>query len=46
MALVASRVQEVQAEVRTTLDPHLQRLAELVTLFFGPRVIALRGLGV
>jgi hypothetical protein len=43
MALVASRVQEVQAEVTTTLEPHLQRVAALVTSFFGGRGIARRG---
>ena len=37
MALVASRVQEVQADVTTTLDPHLQHIAGLVTSFFGGR---------
>ena len=46
MALAASRVEELETEVNESLQPHLQRIAELVTLFFGPRVIARRDLGV
>lgn len=46
LALVASQVQDVHAEVATSLKPHLERIAELVTSFFGLRVIARRGLEV
>jgi hypothetical protein len=46
MALAASRVEELETQVHESLQPHLQRLAELVTLFFGPRDNARRGLGV
>lgn len=46
LALVASRAVELQAEVQESLQPHLQQIAELVTLFFGRGSIARCGLGV
>jgi len=36
MALVASEVAEVETKATETLQPHLQQIAELLTLFFGP----------
>jgi hypothetical protein len=46
MALVASRLVELQSEINESLQPHLHRIVELVTSFFGERVVARRGLGV
>ena len=37
MAVVASRMQQLPAEVNESLQPHLQHMAELVTSFFGGR---------
>lgn len=45
-ALVASRIEELQSQVGESLQPHLQRITELVSLFFGRPSIAGRGLGV
>jgi hypothetical protein len=36
MALVASRLEELERQVSESLQPQLQRIAELVTSFFGP----------
>jgi hypothetical protein len=44
MALVASRVQQLQTEVNDSLQPQLQHISELVTSFFGGRVVARRSL--
>ena len=46
MALIASRVDGLHAEVGQSLQPHLQRITELVTSFFGRPALAGRGLGV
>ena len=46
MALVASRIEELQSQVDQSLQPHLQRITELVTSFFGRASLADRGLGV
>ena len=46
MALVASRVEELKAEFGESLQPHLQRITELVTSFFGRPAVADCGLGV
>ncbi len=46
MAAVASRVEQLQAEVKESLQPHLQRIAELATSFFGERAFARRRLGI
>lgn len=46
MASVASRAHELKTEVGRSLQPHLQRIAELVTSFFGRPVVAGHGLGV
>lgn len=46
MGLVASRAVELQAEVKESLQPHLQHISELVTSFFGGRVVACGSLGI
>lgn len=46
MASVASRIEELQSQVGQSLQPHLQRITELVTSFFGRPTLAGRGLGV
>ena len=46
MALAASRVEELHTQVGQSLQPHLQRISELVTSFFGWAALAGRGLGV
>jgi hypothetical protein len=46
MALVASRMEELPSQVGQSLQPHLQRITELVTSFFGRPALAGRGLGV
>lgn len=46
MALVASRVEELQSQVGQSLQPQLQRITELVTSFFGRPGVAGRCLGV
>jgi len=46
MALVASRVEELKTELGESLEPHLQRIVELATSFFGGPVVAGRGLGI
>ncbi len=46
MALAASRMEELQSQVGESLQPHLQRITELVTSFFGRPALAGRGLGV
>ena len=46
MALVASRIEELKIEVGQSLQPHLQRIVELVTSFFGQPRVAGHGLGV
>ena len=46
MALVTSQVQQLQQlqqEAQESLQPHLQRIAERVTAFFGWGVVARRG---
>lgn len=45
MALVASDLDELETQVADSLQPHLQRIAEFVTSFFGPRALACRGPG-
>lgn len=46
VALVASQVDRVEAEVNELVQPHLRNVVQLVTLFFGGRALARRGLGV
>ena len=46
MALVASQVDRLDAEVDEVLRPHLRNVVQLVTSFFGGRAVARRGLGV
>lgn len=46
MALVTSQLQQLRAEMDESLQPHLQRIAELVTSFFGERGLARRRPGV
>jgi hypothetical protein len=36
MALVASDLADLETQVSQSLQPQLQRIAELVTSFFGP----------
>lgn len=43
MALIASQVEDLETQVSKSLQPHLQRIAELVTSFFSGRVVARRG---
>jgi hypothetical protein len=45
MALVTSQIQQLQAEIKESLDSRLQQLAELVTSFFGPGSVPDHGLG-
>jgi hypothetical protein len=45
MALVASQVDQVEAEVDKLLQPHLHNVVRLVTSFFGGRAVARRGPG-
>ena len=45
LALVTSRVQQLQDEVKESLQPQLQRIAELVTSFFGGGTVAGHCLG-
>jgi hypothetical protein len=45
MALLASHLNELETQVTESLQPHLQRIAEFVTSFFGPRALARRGPG-
>jgi hypothetical protein len=45
MDLVASRAGQVPTEINESLQPHLQRIGQLVTSFFGERGLARRGLG-
>lgn len=45
VALVASQVDRVEAEVNELLQPHLRNIAQLVASFFGERTLARRGLG-
>lgn len=46
MTSVASRIEELERHVGQSLQPHLQRITELVTSFFGRPTLAGRGLGV
>ncbi len=46
MASVASRIEELESQVGQSLQPHLQRITELVTSFFGRPALAGRDLGV
>lgn len=46
MALVASRGDELETQLDESLQPHLHRLIELATSFFGPRAIRGRDPGV
>jgi hypothetical protein len=46
LGLVASQVDQVEAEVDELLQPHLRNVVQLVTSFFGGRDLARRGLGV
>jgi hypothetical protein len=45
LALVTSRVQQLQNEVKESLQPQLQHIAELATSFFGGGTVAGFGLG-
>jgi hypothetical protein len=45
MALVTSQVQQLQQEAQESLQPHLQRIAERLTAFFGGGAVARRGVG-
>jgi len=46
MALVASRLEELESQLDKSLRPHLQRLLDLATTLFGGRGISARGPGV
>ena len=43
MALVASRLEELESQLDKSLRPHLQRLLDLATTLFGGRGISARG---
>ena len=46
MASVASRQDELKTQVAESLQPGLQRIAELVVSFFGPPAVASRDAGI
>lgn len=45
MGLIASQNRQLASQIRKSLEPYLQQVAELVTTFFTPRAVAEQRLG-